>query len=241
MTAILFTAFGACALVPYIFFRCKKKLMPGILLKAATSVFFLLTACAAALGGPEGFFGRYKYLFFGILIGQIFGLLGDVWLDLKDMYAQHRDIYIFSGFISFLIGHLFFLTGLYKTYAAHGSGIGWKYQLILPAASAVLCIAVLATEKPLKFAYGKFKAISLLYGAVLAASVAMAFCCWHYGGKQPQALVMFVGLTLFLLSDLVLSGTYFGQGMDQPVHYILNYILYYGGQFAIALSLLWAV
>ncbi|MCL1951797.1 MAG: lysoplasmalogenase [Oscillospiraceae bacterium] len=233
MTAILFTAFGACALVPYIFFRCKGKLMPGLLLKAAASVFFLLTGCAAALACPAERFGQVKYLFFGVLIGQVFGLLGDLLLDMKDMYAQHKNTYTFSGFLAFLIGHLFFMAGLLKTY-----GFYWKYLPVMLGAGLVLIAGVLATEKPLKFVYGKFKGISLVYGAVIAASVAAAFCAWRFGGRSPQALVMFIGLALFLLSDFVLSGTYFGQGMDMPIHYTLNYVLYYGGQFTIALSLL---
>jgi len=242
MTAILFTAFGACTLVPYISFRCKKKLMPGILLKVATSIFFILTTSAAILirepvpfeVGP-GLYETYKFLFFGVLLGQVFGLMGDFWLDMKDMYLEHKDTYIFSGFICFLIGHLFFIAGLLKTYGAN-----WdtrQYLLIL-GGGAVLCGGVLLTEKPMKLAYGKFKGITAAYSAVFGASIAAAFCSWYFGGKNPQPLVMTIGLVIFLLSDLVLSGTFFGKGKDRPADYILNYIFYFGGQFTIALSLL---
>jgi uncharacterized membrane protein YhhN len=168
----------------------------------------------------------------------VFGLLGDYWLDMKDMYPQHRDTYVFAGFCSFLAGHLFFIAGLYKTYAAYGSGIGWRYQLVVPAAGLAFAALVLATEKPMKLAYGKFKGITAAYSGVFGASVAMAFCCWYSGGRAAQPFVMFLGLAVFLLSDLVLSGTYFGKGKARPVDYILNYPFYYGVQFAISLSLL---
>ena len=90
----------------------------------------------------------------------------------------------------------------------------------------------------MKLKYGKFKGVTAAYSIVFGMSIAAAFCSWYFGGMAPQALVMTIGLVVFLLSDLVLSGTFFGQGKDRPVDYILNYIFYFGGQFTIALSLL---
>ena len=239
MTAILLTVLGACTLAPYIVFRIQKRLVPGIFFKIATSIFFLLTACAAAMAWPAETFEQYKHLFFFILIGQIFGLLGDYWMDMKDMMPKDHDAYAFAGFASFCICHLFFIAGLYRTYAAYGSGIGWKYQLIVPAAGLVLAAFVLVTEKPMKVRYGKFKGIATTYSVIFGMSIAMALCCWLFGDNNPQALVMTIGLVIFLLSDLVLSGTIFGEGKDRPIDYALNYLFYYGGQFIIALSLLW--
>ena len=233
MAAILFTAFGLCTLVPYIFFRCKKKLMPGIILKIATSIFFLLTTSAGIMESGTAQFGRYKYLFFGILVGQVFGLLGDYWLDMKDMYKQHHDTYVFSGFISFFIGHVFFIAGLLRTYGTNPTQL-----LIIAGAGVVLAGFVLATEKPMKLRYGKFKLITAAYSVIFGMSIAAAFCAWFFGGRNPQALVMHVGLVVFLASDLFLSGTFFGKGKDRPFDYIANYVCYYGGQFTIALSLL---
>ena len=233
MAAILFTAFGACALVPYIFFRCKKKLMPGIILKTVTSTFFILTACAGIIAGGQQF-EQYKYLFVGVLAGQVFGLMGDFWLDMKDMYAQHHDTYVFAGFTSFLVGHLFFIAGLLATY-----GVDLRTLLVMLGAGLVLTAFVLATEKPMKLKYGKFKAITAGYSVVFGMSIAAALCSYLFGGQNPQALVMTAGLVVFLLSDLVLSGTFFGEGKDKPIDYTLNYLFYYGGQFTVALSLMW--
>ena len=49
----------------------------------------------------------------------------------------------------------------------------------------------------------------------------------------------FAGGILFALSDLILSGTFFGEGKERSVDLILNYLTYYGGQFLIAFSLAW--
>jgi len=238
MTAIIagfFTLLGVGTLAPYIHLRIKKRLMPGILFKIATSVFFLLTTGISILMSSGAVWEQYKTLFLGVLFGQVCGLLGDYWLDMKDMCPrEHHDGYVFAGFSSFLICHLFFIAGLLATY-------GWSVQILLfiLGAGFLLCAVVLATEKLMKLKYGKFKAISAGYSAVFGMSIAAALFSYLYAGRNPQALVMNIGLVVFLLSDLVLSGTYFGEGKDRPIDYALNYIFYYGGQFTIALSLLW--
>jgi len=231
----MFTLLGAGALVPYIVLRIKKRLMPGIIFKIAASIFFLLTTSVSALMSSGETWERYKYLFLGILVGQIFGLLGDYWLDMKDMFdKKHHDGYVFTGFSSFLICHLFFIAGLLKTY-----GAGAQTLLFIAGAGLLLCAFVLATEKPMKLNYGKFKGITAGYSAVFGMSIAAALFSWLYAGRGTQALVMCIGLVVFLLSDLVLSGTYFGEGKDKPIDITLNYLFYYGAQFTIALSLLW--
>ena len=41
---------------------------------------------------------------------------------------------------------------------------------------------------------------------------------------------------LFAASDLILGGTYFGQGHNRPGDVIANHTLYYAAQFLIAVS-----
>ena len=110
-------------------------------------------------------------------------------------------------------------------------------RLYAKTSPVVLAAGVLLTEKPMKLRYGKFKAISLVYGFVLTFMTAVAWTSYAAGGAR-QALLMGIGGVLFLASDLVLSATFFGEGHDRPINYTLNYILYYGAQFTIALSLL---
>jgi hypothetical protein len=160
-----------------------------------------------------------------------FGLLGDIFLDQKDMYAEHKDMYTFAGFLAFMTGHFFFIAGLLFTY-----GPGWK--ILLPGVAAGLAVGFgcLLLAKPMKMDFGRFKLITVIYGFVLAFMVSTAFACYAVD-KALQPLWMGIGGISFLLSDLILSQTYFGKGHRKPLDYILNYILYYGAQFAIALSL----
>jgi len=233
MPAILLTALGACTLAPYIVLRSKRKLVPGIFFKIATSMFFILATCAAILANSAQF-EQYKFLFIGILAGQVFGLLGDYWLDMKDMEPQHKEPYMFAGFISFYICHIFYNLGMLRTY---NTGWGWMDVICIVGAGVILAAFVLATEKPMKLRYGKFKPITAAYSVIFGISIAVSFLSWMYSGNR-QALVMCIGLLVFLASDLFLTGTFFGTGKDRPFDYAANYICYFGGQFTISLSLL---
>jgi len=231
--AIVFTALGVCTVVPYVYCRCKRKLLPGLFLKIATSMCFILTSSALVLAN-SAYFDHYRYILLGIVVGQVFGLLGDYWLDMKDMYLQHKEIYMFAGFISFFIGHVVFIAGLFRTY---GADWGWPELAIILGAGLALAVFIMLTEKPMKLRYGKFKGISMAYAAIFGVSITTALLSW-LSTRNPQALVMCVGLVIFLLSDLFLSGTFFGEGKERPFDYIANYVCYFGGQFVISLSLL---
>ena len=57
------------------------------------------------------------------------------------------------------------------------------------------------------------------------------------GWSSTTLILLFVGGISFAISDLVLSNTYFGEGHEKPIDFILNYIFYYGAQFLIAFSI----
>ena len=230
--AAALTLCGAGVLAPYIHLRIKKKLVPAIFFKIAASVLFLLTAGVSILASAGARWEQYKFLFLGVLFGQVLGLLGDYWLDMKDMQPKHHDAYVIAGFTSFHINHVFYIAGLLMTYGAPG-----RTLLYMAGAGLLLAVVVLATENLMKLKYGKFKGISAAYSVIFGVSIAAALLN-YLASKNPQSLIMAIGLVIFLLSDLVLSGTYFGEGKNRPIDIALNYIFYYGGQFTIALSLL---
>ncbi len=88
--------------------------------------------------------------------------------------------------------------------------------------------------------YGKFKWIVFLYSLTLSMTMTMAMVTAVITHFQTMWVVMSVGGLLFLLSDLVLSGMYFGEGKNTKFNVVLNHSLYYAAQFIMAATVLFA-
>ena len=113
-------------------------------------------------------------------------------------------------------------------------------HLILPVVFAVIfTVGVLVLEKPMKVKYGNFKTIVVCYSFILALMMGMSgSLAIMHSFKNMTLNLMFVGGIFFVVSDLILSGTYFGEGKERPVDLISNIVIYYIAQFAIAFSVL---
>ena len=95
----------------FLFLRVKKGGISALYAKAAASLCFISTAFAATSANRDNIqFGLW------VAFGLILGMVGDIWLDLKWIYLQDKDSYLYSGFISFLLGHICFNVAIYKSY-----------------------------------------------------------------------------------------------------------------------------
>ena len=223
---------GLLALCVFLRSRVKKCSAKATVLKALVSVCFILSWLAASYFTG---FTPFKALLGG---GLLFGLLGDIWLDLKFCYREDEDFYTKMGFLSFGIGHLFYIAAVVL-----GTAGGFKPLCILPACGVAVLAALVVYfgDKAMKLRYGgNYKLISAVYGAVLFFMAAFAFFSALFAGLSANAhlVVMAIGGVLFVLSDLILSGTYFGEGKNRPVDVITNHVFYYAAQFVIAAAVL---
>lgn len=232
MTYILFGAmvvFGIIFLSMFLVRRVKKATPAALACKAMTSVCFMIAALIPAIQSP-GVFPMF------VVCGLLFGLLGDIWLDLKFCYPQDDDLFTKLGFSSFAVGHFFYICAVLL-------GVNGQFQpLALVCAAGVAVIAGLVVffgEKAMKLRYGAYKMISTLYGALLFFMTAFAIFTAVFAGvkENRHLLVMGIGGVFFVVSDLILSGTYFGEGKNRPVDIITNHVTYYLAQFIIAASL----
>jgi len=175
----------------------------------------------------------YPYL---VIAGLVFGMTGDIWLDLKYVFPEKDIPFTYAGFTVFGIGHVFFVAAMLSAFGGPDDSL----LCALPVAAAVLItIAVLAMEKPMKLRYGSFRPVVAVYSMLLFSTALWAgFLIFCSAGDQPALWFMLAGGISFALSDLVLSGTYFGKDHDKPADIILNYIFYYLGQFLIAWSVM---
>ena len=216
---------GAFFLVAFLL-KCKdKRSVTGVFLKNATSIFFILTAVCGIVKNSASW--KYGLL---IVVGLVFGMLGDIYLDQKWVYPKDMKQYLYAGFICFGIGHLFYIPALVTT--AH---ISMKLMIIPVIAGIVVAAGNLVLEKPMKQKFGEYKAIVTVYSFILAAMVATAVVA-AFVSKHPAFIVYAIGSVLFLVSDLVLSPMYFGEGKNTPTNFIVNHVTYYLGQYMIAFS-----
>ena len=203
----------------YIMAKSKKYDLKELFLKIAISFLFMVVAIVASFSS-----GKFTLFNVFVIIGLLLGLLGDVFLDLKYVDRERENGYTYAGFIVFGIGHFMYMTALTLNYH-NGSPLYIIFAILLALALAVLPILL---EKPLKLKYGKMKLISFLYAICLFGTLSFSFLLAIENGFQITSLNMFlIGAALFVISDLVLSGTFFGEGKERPIDFILNYSTYY--------------
>jgi len=166
-------------------------------------------------------------------MGGALGLVGDILLDLKGVYKQDEKVYLKGGFIFFLVGHIFYTCAV-----IYSLRIKWWLVLISVVVSAVIGYATVAMANVMKVHYGAYRRIVAVYVAFLAMTTVISIIAVFVNSFQKGYILMAVGSVLFLLSDAVLSNTFFGRGNDKPIHYFINHFLYYAGQYLIAASVM---
>ncbi|MBE7007938.1 MAG: hypothetical protein E7422_02125 [Ruminococcaceae bacterium] len=222
---------GAVMLAWYLSEKVKSCSLKATFLKSIVSLLFLTLAVWSwyARGGKPEKLGIF------VILGLLCGLLGDIWLDLKYVFPAQDTPFTYAGFLAFGIGHVLYVAGMAVQFGPRGE----EAYILVPILLGVACgFLTTALEKPMKLCYGKLKPIATAYGATLFSTVLVAgSLALRYDWHETALNLLFAGGALFAISDLVLSGTYFGEGRDRPVDLILNYLTYYPAQFLIAFSL----
>lgn len=229
-------AVGVITTVAFLILRVKKGGLPAMYCKAGASMCFIGTAFAAlafSINGEEMM--PKKQFIYGVImiLGFIFSLLGDIWLDLKYCYDKDSDIFLYSGFISFMAGHVFFCVAIINQYRLKPSHFAWCCIL-----SAALAVGVILTEKLMKLSYGKFRTIVAVYSFFVSMTAFLSVFSMAVNDFSRNTILLSVGAVAFLLSDLVLSNIYFKKGGNTNPNVVINHTLYYFGQFALAATLL---
>ena len=228
---VLFICFLAAAVIIALIFtirRGTKTDAVSLLLKTIASLLFIL------LGLTGCFFSSLPVpmLALFMVFGLVCGLVGDVFLDLKYVYPQDETLHTFTGFGAFMLGHCFYTLFLFLNYE-----IKTAHFLISIAAGILLAIVIYATPKLMKLDYGKYRIISSVYAGLLVFVTVYALLLEVAAGHSVSKLLFFIGIVLFLLSDLILSQIYFGENKGTTGNKIANHLTYYLGQILIAASI----
>lgn len=244
---------GVAAVVFFLIIRIKVGGVKGMLAKILPSVCFVLIGVVGAMTNTTGISIDFTVL---ILFGLVFGLIGDILLDLKLAYPQDNDAYLFSGMAAFALGHISYLTAIYKTMGKFVD-LGSKPIVVwLPILlAAVFACAAVFGGKLLKLKYGKFTVPSLIYAFLLSLMMfATGAGLIAKKSNNTMWIIMFCGAVMFVVSDLILSQQYFHEievkvggkkGVTQtiypkakdPVLTVINHATYYAAQFLVALTI----
>lgn len=227
MLTYLSLGLGMVALVAFMAKCNKQRSVCGVFLKNITSIFFLFTTATAIFYNQD--FWKYGVI---ILLGGIFGMLGDIYLDQKWVYPQDNDTYLKAGFTSFGVGHFFYIGAIF-----FNMGFGIKDFLVPVIVGVGVAAFTLITEKPTKCDFGKFRLIVTVYCLVIGTMAGTALWAMIQSGFALHYIIFVVAAILFLLSDIVLSSMYFGT-KNTPLFFVINHTTYYFAQFLIALSVL---
>lgn len=226
---------GSIAIVlaaAFIIVRVTKGGVWGVYTKTIASIAFVLL----------GLLGAYKsgltLVAVFMLLGLIFGLLGDIVLDLKVVYKQDEEKHLNAGMLCFGVGHIMYFVAL-TLYLVNNIFVGGKrtMALMLIALGVALFITsmiMMFAEPLLKLNFGKFRIQTALYTFALTFMTAYAVAA---GVIISKLIIFAVGLFLIFASDLILSNQYFGGKQDNKLFIILNHAIYYLGQISIAIMI----
>ena len=169
-----------------------------------------------------------------IILGLTFGLLGDVALAFKRIAKDKDKFFTLLGMTFFIIGHIFYTTGLFVNYYVPGNVI----HIIIPLVVAVLiALSIVFIELKLKFKLGGFKYFGIVYFTALF-SVSMSCLSLNilHQFQSTFLVLMLVGAIVFASSDILLTRTYFKENCPKGF-LISTSITYYLAQFLIAFTL----
>ncbi len=221
---VLLTALVVIGFVLQILFikvEHEEKYVLADILKGSASLMFVIIGYLAYTRVNNPF---NKLFFYGL----IFGMIGDILLNLRFVFKKNGQKIFLVGILAFLIGHILYLLALLPQARAP-----WLYYFAaagaLAAAGLLIYIFKTMDVKP------AFKIFGVFYlGAVfIMSAIAIGITIFI---PSTRSLVYAVGAVLFTASDVVLIFNTF-SGVTKFSMRITNLLLYYIGQILIAVSL----
>ncbi|MBO7676253.1 MAG: lysoplasmalogenase [Erysipelotrichaceae bacterium] len=197
----------------------EEKYVLADILKGSAALMFVLVGYNAYLANSSD----TNRLF---LIGLIFGMIGDILLNLRYVFPKNGQKIFLVGILAFLIGHILYLVALIPS-AQHL----WIFVALGAIAAAGLLAYIFKTMEVKK----AFKIFGVFYlGAVfIMCSIAIGIAIF---APSPRSIVYAIGAILFTASDVVLIFNTF-SGVTRFSLRITNLSLYYLGQMLIACSM----
>lgn len=161
-----------------------------------------------------------------VILGLIFGFIGDELLALRFVYTKKFSAFFLSGALAFLIGHIFYLIALY--------GLAPRaWMLSVPLTLAALAAEFINSKKH-SLDMGKLFLPLGFYASFVCfmGCSAVGVCVFHF---NFGTLLFAVAGLCFIASDSILSVQCFSDHPTNAKNRVLH-IFYWAAQLLIALS-----
>lgn len=205
-----------------------KKMKEATVLKGLASLMFVILGIFLYKSSPASVTRL-------ILLGLVFGMLGDIFLNLRNLYEGGVSNKIFAvGILLFLIGHFMYIAAL----------ICCDSKLLLPGIGIALVLSVLSIPPLMKRISAPSKGLKIfgyvylvIVISMFSASVALLLRSALPAGTGISCfqILFTVGAGLFVVSDFIMIYYSFGKKIA-PLRAI-NLLSYYIGQILIALCI----
>lgn len=207
----------------FIFVEHKEKYVPALLLKTLASLVFVY------IGYRARTYCGNKEIADLVFVGLCLGAAGDFFLNLRFVLKDIGQYIFIIGILVFLAGHVMYLIALIKL----------CNNPIIPAVVGFVLTALLIIwifqrieAKP------AFKIFGIFYLGAVTIMATYAVANFLFAPELAFNQLFAAGGVLFLISDVVLILNTFGKKTKFSLR-ICNLMLYYLGQLAIAMSLLY--
>ncbi len=202
-----------------------KKMLKATVLKGCASAFFVLLGVFCYLENKSSF-GTL------VLIGLALGMLGDIFLNMRNLYEGSKSMKVFAlGILFFLSGHFLYIAAL----------IGLDASILLIALAITAVLSVLAIPQLMKHITAPNKGLKIFGWVYLIVVICMFSCALTHlflGNTSSLNIIFAIGALLFVVSDFIMIYYSFGKKL-KPLRAI-NLLSYYVGQLLIALTILLA-
>jgi len=167
LKSVFFIALTACIVFTtcFILLRNRGASVYTVLLKTIASFCFIVTFMAS-LNFQKEFLPAY----IGLGLGLVCGLIGDILLELKVFNKEEEREYLNGGFVSFGLGHFFYIFALVNLATTE-----WKVaSLVMPIVLSIILAGLFTvgiyviTKKVMKMDFGKDTVITMVYSFILS-------------------------------------------------------------------------
>lgn len=231
MLGYVFLVLGLVATIIFLTKRTAKVTTDVVAIKSLASMGFILSGVFFFVNNSNcpDWLGAFT------IGGACFGMLGDIVLDLKYSDLNDAERCTNLGFVTFLVGHIFYSIAMVSVY-------GLELVNIICVSIGIVAGVVIAllSEKIMNLDYGKFKIIAVVYTGFLCLALGLAGGYTITESFSLHSVLLNIGFALFVLSDAFLAGIYFSKkekDRTNRVTIVLNHATYYAAQYIIALSL----